>query len=348
MKKESGQALVSGIVFIMIVLFFCIYFVHYTESIKRVYTNTQIAKDDLIQKSSEKSNIINEISINNRIILSQIISAQRAFIESTQMGLYMSYTQPYWDTYSQSFSFSDNSKEKHLLSSKSRQNIEESYHALSLTTARNYFIAASASARNRGLIKKLESHIQSYFIEVDHAQIHCAAFEYLKKENLLKDKIIIPVVSRLYQFNFNAEKCTLLHKVGGVYQLVNKALPFLSKHDKSEVISFEDIAHTKYFSQYPLGLFIVPEKLRFSFLKSLKMKTQSTVQNKNHDSIFTKFLIKIKFLNSSIPTEKDYGHVLHTYESRIIHPFTEEPTHIFEESFFSPQWASVIIIKDDL
>jgi hypothetical protein len=86
MKNENGQALVSGLIFIMIIIFFCIYFIHYSESMKRVYTNSQIAKTNIIQKSSTDANILNEISINNRIILSQLIAAQNSFIKSAQIG----------------------------------------------------------------------------------------------------------------------------------------------------------------------------------------------------------------------------------------------------------------------
>ena len=82
MNKQDGQALVGGLILMMIGLFFSAYFLYVSESFFRLFSNTEQANSDIVKETSNYANILNEIAINNQNIIAAITISENSFLKA--------------------------------------------------------------------------------------------------------------------------------------------------------------------------------------------------------------------------------------------------------------------------
>lgn len=130
MKKnsdQSGQMLVSALILLVILLVFLLFIFFVAESYIRNYSNMNIARNEILKENTEVSNILNELSINNYLIVQSLSVAQKAFLQASELSLYYSFSQPYWKTHSTLETSKIEESFDNYLSAETKKNIQLSY-----------------------------------------------------------------------------------------------------------------------------------------------------------------------------------------------------------------------------
>lgn len=273
--NESGQALVGGIFFLLLVMLSSLYFVSVVNGMNSLYFDTLKNRFSLIEKTSKYANILNEIAINNQNIIASIISTQVAYISSIENGLTISYEQPYWHTYAK---FSKPNGE--VLSEQSKMTLEKSFQSNSMVSARGFMVAASLANENRKLIRELPLFIQSFFSHSTNNDTACLALEFLEPD-LHNSKFSTFIVPRMYQFGVSKVNCSLEHKNNVLRQLIHSSLPVLYSNDSDLIIEFNKIDdYFNHAEKFAYGISFVKPEISHAFIRALQFSQQSRLETK--------------------------------------------------------------------
>jgi Na+-transporting methylmalonyl-CoA/oxaloacetate decarboxylase gamma subunit len=349
-KNEKGQALVGGIVFLLISMLFCAYFIYVCESFARKYSNEEKAKEEVIVQAAKVANALDQISINNQSIIAAVVASQNAFAKAFELGIYVSYEQPYWKTYG-SLTQKSNSLEA------SNAVIKKAYQAYALTAARGFFIAKSLSEKNKNLVARMPKKISSYFKQSSNAQVHCFALE-TQKDRYQKPGFVNFPVPKSYPFFLIKNECGVEHRVGKIREKIQKGLPFLYSSESNEVLSYKKIDKFNFsenlnFQDNQYGIWFVNPSQQEQFFKALEFKMEKSVDTEKKYSVFDKYLSGIPFFkNINLASKKNLSAVLSHSKIYISHPniaCSENQkcsSNEFLHAFFFPNWAALVTEKE--
>lgn len=237
---QRGQAFVSGIIFLLFTLLFSIYFLFMAEAYFRNYSNIEKARESILRKSSQVANLINQISINNQNIIASLGIAENAFAEAAEIGLYIGFSQPYWESYgilNQKVLIKDLTSplKEHTLSFSSRSTLKILYSSLQNQSARGLFLAKSLSEKNRKIIAKLPPKIAKNFIRSSNSDVFCFALETQKKYYQKPGFHHFPILENLYHFYLEKEGCKI-KQTRGLFGVLNFTLPLLSSSEANDIL----------------------------------------------------------------------------------------------------------------
>lgn len=328
-ENQSGQALVSGIVFLLFALLFSVYFLFMSESYIRNALNIEKARENTLKNSAHVANVINQISLNNQNIIAALAIAENAFVESAEIGLYVGFAQPYWETYGLKQKTSTNTylpatrahfflKEEHL-SNSSKETLEKLYSAFRNQSARGLFIAKSLSEKNKNLIAGLPPEISKNFMRSSNSDAFCFALETQKKYYQKPGFHDILILESLYHFYLEKEGCKIKQQ-GGIFGFLNLSLPLQTSSESDHILSYKDFDLILKNSQYGIW-YVVPENSQ-NFLSSLKFQSENSVQENKKLTIISNFLAKIPYFQELNLNKKALlSGFSKKINSRITHPY---------------------------
>lgn len=362
--QECGQALVGGLVFILITLLFGAYFLYVCEAFGRRASNEWKAQEKALAQAAQVANAINEISINNQSIVAAVIESQNAFAKAFELGTYLSYEQPYWETY-KSFN------QKQSATEHSNQMIKQAYTSYAMNASRGFFVAKALSERNKKLVEKLPSNISKYFKQSENAQVHCFALETQRKRYGSPGFISFPI-PKTYSFFLTKTGCRVEHKTGSLTQKISKSIPLFSFADSDAVLSYERIDESESSSdgelkngttrkdekinlknknnQYGIW-FVDPKNAQLFVRESLSFSLPKDVDLNPKYSVIENFLSKIPFFyDAGLGKKKSLSHVLSNTHVQISHPQIsclqdqkcKDADADFMGAFFLPHWAPLL------
>ena len=97
-ESESGQALLTGLILMVLMSFVTLYFGYFSESTARsVYRMTQ-SRIALLQNRNEIAVALNQISFNNRNMLVSLATAENAIFEAFDSASTLADLRPAWKT----------------------------------------------------------------------------------------------------------------------------------------------------------------------------------------------------------------------------------------------------------
>lgn len=344
--NENGQVLVGGIVFLLISILFCAYFLYVCESFERKYSNEEKAKEEAIVQAAKIANMLDQISINNQSIIAAVITSQTAFAEAFELGIYTSYEQPYWKTYG-SLTQKSNSLEA------SSAVIKKAYQSYALTAARGFFIAKSLSEKNKNLVAKMPKKISVYFKQSSNAQVHCFALE-TQRDRYQKPGFVNFPVPKSYPFFLIKNECDVEHRVGKIRGKIQKGLPFLYSSESNEVLSYKKIDKLNFlgnlsFQDNQYGIWFVNPSQQEPFFKALEFKIAKTIDTEKKYSIVDEYLSRVPFFkNINLASKKNLSAVLSDSKIYISHPNiacsenSNCSSNDFLRAFFFPNWAALV------
>jgi len=367
-KNQEGQALVSGLILLIFTLFFSIYFLFISESYSRNYSNIQKARESTLRESSKIANLINQITINNQLILQSISVAEDAYAEAAEIGLYVSFNQPYWESYGilnqKNFSLNH-----FLLSDKTKNSLNLIYSSLLNKSARGLFLAKSLSEKNKKIIEKIPNHISMHFIRSSNADVFCFSLESRNKYYQKPGFHNIPIYENLYHFYLEKKGCKLTQS-RGLYGFFNSQLPLIFSNESDDILSYKSFNSILKNDFYGIW-YVDPNKYK-EFFNSLYFNSRSFVEENSKFTVISKNLSKITFFQDIKLNQKEiisgFSKIIN---ARITHPYfycqpnkNQFGDFIFEEdflnidqcaldknyfikSFFYPNWISLITKEVD-
>lgn len=327
---ESGQILLGGLFFLFLVISISFYFISVSDMVDKLYSTTLKSRFDTIQKATKYANIFNQITINNQLIVTEIMSAQIAYISAIESGLTLSNQQPYWETYS---NFQDKNNVS-ALSEKSFKSIENSFSAYARISGRAFYAAKSLASQNDTLINQLPETIKTYLSRSTNAFVHCLALEIQNHE--LKP-------SHYLTFNFPSLKplgvtktnCDLYDKNSPILTKITHALPMLTTNDNDLLISFNKIDdYLNFDNTFSYGISYVTPELSDSFMNALKFDSVGTLQATVRISHPEFSCSQRHNFNGDFVLEQDWKN------------FCELSIDHFLKSFFKPNWAALVTHQD--
>ncbi|KAB8033221.1 hypothetical protein [Fluviispira multicolorata] len=370
LKNQHGQALISGLIFLVFSMLCVAFFLFISESFYRVYSNINKEREYRIKENSFVANKINQLSINNQYILSALSVAQNAFAESTEIGLYVSYFQPYWLTYGFINKNSSNDKfenigKKNALSMESEKYVNNAFKTYRLKSARGLYIAISLAEKNEKIINSLPQNIKKYFMQSSNSEVFCLALASQSKNYGFPGFFNIPLLENLYNFYIDQDECQLSH-YNSSYRVVNKILPFLSDAEPNLFLDYNKMTEIlKKSTQF--GVYFVSFSQAKNFLNELYIDNYSDILVNPKFTKISNYLSKIPFFSSLNLSENVFlQSVPKNIYVRISHPYfvcsgksswqgdflqekdwKKEATcllsrELFYKSFFTPHWAAFV------
>lgn len=370
MKKnsdQSGQMLVSALILLVILFVFLLFIFFVAESYIRNYSNMNIARNEILKENTEISNILNELSINNYLIVQSLSVAQKAFLQASELSLYHSFSQPYWKTHSTLETSKIEESFDHYLSAETKRNIQQSYLELQSKSARGLVFSKSLVQRNKFLLNKLPQKIAQYFIFSSNSASFCLGLKNIEKQMNYPGFFYFPLLENFYSFYFKHEQCKVLHKRKNFIEFINK-IDFLSYATEDTFYVLENLNIISRNIDY--GILYIPYKNAKNFLNDLFALAPKMVNYKNNYSVFYRYINRI-FGDSFIAESNLFKYSKNIY-SRIIHPnlnckwewgdnleviiahqeyFDKNCTvkeNDFLFSFFLPHWVAVINFEKDI
>jgi hypothetical protein len=370
MKKngESGQALVTGMFFIVFTLLFCGYFLYVSESYFHFFSNEEQASHEVVFKASAIANALNEIAINNQNILASVAAAQDAPLRALERGYQLSYSQPYWETgnpfkslnirnvitqiadnYQEGRSLLAGVKFMKLEPSRSNKNlINMLFKVHATTSARGFIVAKALAERNKELVKSLPQPLKKLFVQVSNAQVHCFALQaqnqhYSNPGILNLVNFTIPYVNaHLYAYHMEiGSGCAVYHETTNV----------MYQHNKISLLNYKDI-DTGVEGQAPqYGIYLVPLENKSSFLKELSFSSETRVGKVDEKFVQIRtYLATIPYFKDvNLDSDEDLKRAPLVSQFQMRHPLLEcsqegekecSPSdNNFLKSFLRPNWA---------
>ncbi|WP_186645139.1 hypothetical protein [Fluviispira vulneris] len=365
---DSGQALVSGLIFLILAMLSTLFFLFISESFYRAFSNINKERENKLRDLSLIAHKLNHISLNNLQIITALSVAQNAFAESAETGLYISFSQPYWQTYQslqKASVHSDGDFKKNALTQKNKEYINNIYKSFRLKSGRGLFIAKSLAEKNKVIINSLPKNIQKYFVQSSNKDVFCLSLASQGKKYISPGFINLPLIENLYNFYLLRDDCQLSHK-NGAYAVVNKILPFLSGTESNLVLDYEKLA--EHLNQtVNFGLSLVSFTQAKSFLYDLYLQDSPKLKANVKFTKVTKYFTKIKFFKSlNLENEDFFNSSPKDILVRITHPFficsakskwqgdfleEKDWQHLtacslsegnFYKSFFTPNWIALV------
>lgn len=360
MKNENGQALVCGIFCIFMSLLVFLYFFSVVELKHHYFSNLMSAKIEKLEEVTKYSNILNEISYNNRNILISVMDAEISFISAFEHGETISYEQPYWETYS----VINNKNVNSSLSNKTTESIDFAYNSFKLNTARALFTAKALSERNKFLLSLFPSklEIDKLFLQNSPAQVNCMALELLSSEVNPShyEKFLI---SPSYNFGLSRKSCTLVNTQNISRKITNKSLPFILYNSKDIVIDFSKFNELFYNNLNYYGITYVDFKDANKFRNSLSFLTNDLITSDRNKPYFIEYLSKINYfknqlsyfvLNKNKVIKKSVIYIDHPNIPCISSSFNSVNKKIcrfneeeFFKSFFMMNWSPIVEFQEN-
>ncbi|APJ04071.1 hypothetical protein [Silvanigrella aquatica] len=319
--NESGQALVTGLIFLIFTLLCSVYFLFFAEAYFKNYSQIQKVREQGLKKASLVAHALNQISMNNQNIIASLAVAQNAFAEAAEIGLYVGFTQPYWDTYgvlNKKKTVKMKSKESYL-SSVSSKNINILYTSLQNQTARGLFVAKSLHEKNKKIVALLPQELQSFFIPASNANTFCFALETQEKYYKKPGFHNIFLFEHLYRFYLEKENCVIKH-VPKLFGSINVSFSLLSSSETNTILSYKnfDVMLKKEF----YGIWYVNPKNSFEFLKSTLFYSVNSIEENPKFTVIAKFLDIIPFFkNLNLSDKTLLSGVSKKIKFRITHPY---------------------------
>lgn len=171
-NQESGQILISGMLFVVGLILFFAYLMNAVELGKIPYSHYEESRQNSVQEAARIANILNKISYNNVMIMSGILTAQKAFSIQFEHGIYQAYTQPYWETYSV---YKKGNGWFKALTPGTVEGIGYDRELYNMNAQRGLVFAKALSEENDALIDLLPSQIGKYFVNSGPGAAHCLA-----------------------------------------------------------------------------------------------------------------------------------------------------------------------------
>jgi hypothetical protein len=352
-QPESGQALVVGLIFFTIVLFFSALFLFTSESILRMYSNAEEANAEVVKNLQKYAHILNEVSINNQNIIAAITVSQNALLKSMEQSLYLSFNQPYWITYSTIRKGNDR------VSEDTKKLIERAFSSYSLNSSRGFFIAKALSEKNKILLSKLPIEMSSFFIQSSNSEVNCFALnaqkKYYNSPGILKLPLLQKFIYRFYLHINDKNKCKIEHKLSAFHQILEPRLPLFYTNTKDDVFDYS-IKKFDENNNYNYGISYIDPKLKYEFLQSLNFSSPSKIKiYEKSFSTIAKYLSKIpyfkhldldnkdSFLKSSIINQFKIIHGLLYGEMGIEKKELDDEDFI--KMFFNSNWTVTGVFK---
>lgn len=253
-QSQSGQVLFLGLIFILMFSFFSLYCFYFMESKNFHFLHGEEMHASAIYRGEEFANIINNIAVNNRLILSRMGDAMSLYEESLERGMLLGFSQSYWKTMkigSQDVLGADLKKIFTVGAKK-----DEFEFTKDLLEALKY------SAQNSELVAKLPQKIGQYFHPVRAETSFCAGLtlskKYFRNGSFFQSKV----------FSFSevlhpTKKDCEVFSPSSLFRVEKTILSFKKGDFKGDGIS--------------LGPWIVSSKNAKDFLRSLKIQVSSPV-----------------------------------------------------------------------
>lgn len=368
-NRESGQALLTGLFFLIFTLLFFSYFIYFSESVERFYQNHEVAKLQALKDSTQIANALNQIAINNQNIVTAIAEAQNAFTAATELGLQLSYHQPYWETHSIFQKTTRKDLFSNTLSEKTKKFLEENYSSYALASARGFFIAKSLSEKNSRILKSIPKNIAQFFSHTTNAQVHCLALSTQAKYYYPNG--MTPLPPSLYNFYLAQKDCQISHPRSFDFLPVPKNLPFFTSGEGNNILSYQKIdVFMPHLSDIQYGIYYVPPKNSQPFILSLKKEVKTSTQSiKKTYNIVENYLFEIPFFNDLKKQKNSISNFYPSQNASIVrishpnlicengHPFLAEEdwekieicylnVNYFLKAFFSPKWTSFLTFQE--
>lgn len=368
-NQESGQALITGLFFLIFTLLFFCYFIYFSETVERYYANHETAKRQALAESSRIANTLNQIAINNQNIIAAIAESQNAFTIATELGLYLSYHQPYWETRAASQRTVHKGSLANGLSLKTEQTLTQDYNGHALSSARGFFIAKSLADKNQRLLQNLPQNIAQFFKRTTNAQTHCLALA-TQAENY-HPHAMISLPFSLYNFDLAQQNCQISHPRSVLSLPIPPNIPFFTSGESDTILSYEKIdSFQPTLSDIHYGISYVPLEQSLAFILSLKQEVRTPVRSQNKAYQWVeKYLSEIPFfkeLKKENAASPQFYNTPHPSLVRISHPkiicengrsfLTEKDWETMEScslkansflsAFFLPHWTALLTFQE--
>lgn len=365
-NSQSGQMLVSSIFFLGFLSFFLIFFLFISEAYIRNYSNVNIARNEVLKQNTQLANILNEISINNRLVIISLSVAESAFLQASELGLYIAYAQPYWKTYSTFQKSKNEAMFDSYLSDESMHKIQDQFLFLQEKSARGLYYAKSLVQKNKKLLNQLPFEIAKYFNFSSNAASFCIALKSLDHLFANSGNFSFPILEKSYPFLFHRKNCTLLHKRNGFMQFSDK-IPILSTNISDEFLILEKLKVDK--SKIDYGVLYVPFDHVNDFLNNLSFFAKKEIEYQKNYAVIFNYIKKIFEFDSVFGLNlKLYSKIINV---KVTHPNVEcqeknrkivgnlmsnnlkqksaciPSRNNFLFSFFLPHWIALISSEKD-
>ncbi|MBX9703368.1 MAG: hypothetical protein K2X39_04370 [Silvanigrellaceae bacterium] len=354
-NAQDGQALVTALLMLCVTLIFTLYFIFFCETqlnILSIINKTRLAS---LEKNIVYSQILNEVSIHNKNILSALALSANAFIEATNLGMYQSYAQPYWEA-NKIFSSS--------LSEESQRKIQIIFSALEKRAARGFVIAEGLSQKNNLLLKELPEAATQYLSRLSNKETFCLSLETQKE--FYKNKHISYLSAPqdiLYDFSLDVKDCILQSKNNKFnLQQPPEILNLLFRSKKQNYIfNFStEIKKGDTYGNPSYGIWYIKEAQNLApFLAALESSKKDSPFSANQFNVVTKLVTNLSkrierhfyekgSLNKQIKISAKVFHPLLNCEKPVSGiDFEQANLCIINEkniffSFFTPKWTSLL------
>lgn len=372
-NNQSGQALVCGLLFLLISMFCGIYFLFFSEIFIRKYSNLEKEREYVLRQAANIANEINQLSINNQTIIASLGAAENAFSEAVEISLYIGFTQPYWETYknlNNNISEITNQKfNEDVLSYSSKLDVKRIYNSLKNQSARGLFLAKSLSEKNKAIVEALPKEISKYFVRASNSDVFCFALETQKKYYQYPGFHHLPILEKLYHFYLEKKSCKIF-QTQGLFGTLIPQMPLISSSESDDILSFSLFDNLLKNVEY--GIWFVPISNAELFLSALFFELEKEIEVNSKFTVVYNYLSKIKYfsfldLNKNEQLSTSYKKI----RSRITHPnficsykrnkfgdFLNEfdfqkirscslNSGQFIKSFFYPKWTPIISSEKD-
>lgn len=311
-NKESGQALLGGLIFLIFVSICSFYFISTAQSLGRLYHESLANKFEITKNASKYANILNEISLNNQNILISVMTAQAAYIKSVENGLSISYKQPYWQTYKE---LKDQSKSG--LSEQSSNVVKSKFNVRKLDSAKGFFVARALADRNQKLIDQLPISDQNFFTRSTKDEINCISLEFLPSE--------------LHKISKNF--CKLKHQSTLFQSLFKTGLSVLAPSATDLIIDFNKMdEYAGFMSNFNYGVTYVKTEFADKFMQNLMFQT------KENQPLSAVARITHPFFECQTHSKKGGDFIIESDFKNYCAISKEK----FLKSFFNPSWSALI------
>lgn len=285
--KNDGQIIISGLIFFIIGTVISLLFLCFAHILQTTYNSSQETQINSLINANNQAQVLNEIALNNQNILSALIIFANAFLQSSELGIYLSYSEPYWKVYNaQKYKDGENTE---LF-----KRLEEIYHSYYKKGARGLILAKGYSERNSTLLKKLSMRSSRYLKKTTLSDALCFALKI--QDSFLNSPGVydIPLYENLYNFYLHDDDCILRHEKNILSEVLNPDLELIFSSDDSTFYDMKEFlnAFDKDSLKIGLTLFKSKESLE-SFLESLVLFNNKKYLDKDISFLYKSFFYKI-------------------------------------------------------
>lgn len=291
-KNQEGQALVTGLAFLIFCGLICLFFLSYAEKALRMQLSTTAARGVMLQEQMKVASLLNQISFNNRNILASLALSANAFTEAADLGIYLAVIKPF----SEARSIGDKATFD--------PEVQGLFNAYGNRVARGLKIAHALTLENKKIVEQIESKIHEIKGDLrvtSPEKTWCLAIESAHQDHPIK----IPVLDVLVN-NF---------LTGGDFLYKGCALTRSGKSNSSShtlIMPFEQAVSSYRNSDADYGVtYVSPENSAAHFIHALIQKSSQRERGGS----------KVDLLNSGLVQ-------VHKYSSQLLDPQEKNPDSV--------------------